>query len=316
MSGGRNDRQRHVRQHLPGPGAEVHRRLLERDVHRRQARLHDHRHIGHGEGDVRDGDGGEAAAARPADPFRHEDEQHELEMPVITSGMTSGAVTRPDKPARPRNCWKRASAMPAMVPRMVAKVALVTAICSDRTAALSTWSLLQQLAVPLGGEAAPHGGQPRLVEGEDDERQDRDVEEGKAEAQAGDEEDGAAVHVRPSARSCARPLEVAVDHHRQHQHQQQRHGDGRGHRPVARGREFIADHAADHRVRRIADEAGDDEFARCRDEDEQRARDDAGNAQRQRHVLEHLPGPASPGRSPPRSACGRASRDWRRAAGS
>ena len=32
-----------------------------------------------------------------------------------------------------------------MVPRMVAKVALVTAICSESTAAFITWSLLRSL---------------------------------------------------------------------------------------------------------------------------------------------------------------------------
>ena len=51
-----------------------------------------------------------------------------IEMPVMTSGMTSGAVTRPEKAARPRKRRKRASAMPAMVPRIVANVALTKAI--------------------------------------------------------------------------------------------------------------------------------------------------------------------------------------------
>ena len=60
------------------------------------------------------------------------------EMPVITSGMISGAVTRPDITRRPRNLVKRASAMPAMVPRMVATQADTKAISSDRMSASIT----------------------------------------------------------------------------------------------------------------------------------------------------------------------------------
>ena len=63
-----------------------------------------------------------------------------IEMPVMTSGMTSGAVTKPEKAVRPRKRRKRARAMPAMVPRMVAKVALTKAIRRERRAASMTWS--------------------------------------------------------------------------------------------------------------------------------------------------------------------------------
>ena len=64
-----------------------------------------------------------------------------IDMPVITSGMISGAVTKPEKIVLPRNRPKRASAIPAMVPRMVAIVALTSAISSDRIAALMTCRL-------------------------------------------------------------------------------------------------------------------------------------------------------------------------------
>ena len=61
------------------------------------------------------------------------------EIPVITSGMINGAVTRPENKTRPRNLRNRAKAMPAMVPRMVAIVEDSTAICSDRIRAATTF---------------------------------------------------------------------------------------------------------------------------------------------------------------------------------
>ncbi len=64
---------------------------------------------------------------------------------MITSGITSGADTRPEKKVRPGNRTKRASAMPAMVPRMVAMVALTAAISRDRTAASMIWLLANSL---------------------------------------------------------------------------------------------------------------------------------------------------------------------------
>src|SRR5436190_19018158 len=68
-----------------------------------------------------------------------------METPVMTSGMMSGADTSPEKSVRPRNLENRARAMPAMVPRIVAKVALITAISSDRVAALMIWAFLKSL---------------------------------------------------------------------------------------------------------------------------------------------------------------------------
>ena len=126
-----------------------------------------------------------------------------IEMPVMTSGMTSGAVTKPEKAVRPRKRRKRARARPAMVPRMVAKVALTKAICSERRAASITWSFWNRLGVPLGREAAPDGREARLVEGEDDHREDRHVEEGEAEDEAADQEGRAAGHRRRAPRGLA-----------------------------------------------------------------------------------------------------------------
>ncbi len=55
--------------------------------------------------------------------------------PVMTSGMTSGAVVRPCSNVRPRNGPKRASTSPASVPRMTAPVALMAATWMDSHAA-------------------------------------------------------------------------------------------------------------------------------------------------------------------------------------
>ena len=64
-----------------------------------------------------------------------------VEMPVITSGITRGAVTMPENRSRPRNLGNRASASPAIVPRMVATVAEISAICTDRISAAPTCRL-------------------------------------------------------------------------------------------------------------------------------------------------------------------------------
>ncbi len=61
--------------------------------------------------------------------------------PVITSGITSGAVVMPENKVRPLNLPNRASASPASVPRITAPVALTAAIFRDSHAALRIWSL-------------------------------------------------------------------------------------------------------------------------------------------------------------------------------
>ena len=67
------------------------------------------------------------------------------EMPVMISGMIRGAVTKPEKSVRPRNLLKRARAMPAMVPRMVAIVALTRAMERESLAASMIWSFSKSL---------------------------------------------------------------------------------------------------------------------------------------------------------------------------
>jgi hypothetical protein len=66
--------------------------------------LHDHRDIGHGKGHVPDGHGGDAAAGGPADGCSKATNNSSRDKPVITSGMTKGAVVMAFKVKRPRNC--------------------------------------------------------------------------------------------------------------------------------------------------------------------------------------------------------------------
>src|ERR1700722_2674652 len=57
------------------------------------------------------------------------------ERPVITSGITIGAVVMPDSSVRPRKGPKRANATPVSVPRITAPVAETSAIRIDNHAA-------------------------------------------------------------------------------------------------------------------------------------------------------------------------------------
>jgi stage V sporulation protein SpoVS len=68
------------------------------------------------------------------------------EIPVITSGITKGAVTRPENKVRPRNLVNRAKAMPAIVPKIVAMVEDNSAISSDSHRALPTCAFDKSVA--------------------------------------------------------------------------------------------------------------------------------------------------------------------------
>src|SRR5882762_5092099 len=62
-------------------------------------------------------------------------------MPVMISGMTSGAFTIPVSSSRPRKRAKRTSAIAARVPRTTAPLEAVTATSSDSSAACNSWRL-------------------------------------------------------------------------------------------------------------------------------------------------------------------------------
>ena len=64
-----------------------------------------------------------------------------MERPVITSGMTSGAVVMAFRVNRPLNCSKRARPNPASVPKITAPEALMTATFSEIQAASRISSL-------------------------------------------------------------------------------------------------------------------------------------------------------------------------------
>ncbi len=56
-------------------------------------------------------------------------------MPVMISGITSGAFTMPVSSSRPRKALKRTSEIAARVPRITEPVETTTPICSDSQAA-------------------------------------------------------------------------------------------------------------------------------------------------------------------------------------
>ena len=98
---------------------------------------------------MRDGD--DAAPRRPADRAAPcATNSSSSDSPVMTSGMTSGAVVMPASSVRPRNAAEARQRQPASVPSTTAtRGAETTAMRIDSQAASRIWSLLQQLAVPL-----------------------------------------------------------------------------------------------------------------------------------------------------------------------
>ena len=79
------------------------------------------------------------------------------ERPVITSGITSGALSMPPNSVRPRNRPNRTMAIPARVPSIVAKVAFTTAIRRLSQTAAQTSSLRNSSAYQRSDQP-PHTG--------------------------------------------------------------------------------------------------------------------------------------------------------------
>ena len=77
QNGGEDNRQRDDEKHLQRAGAQIHGGFLKRRIESRQARIDDHRHIGHGKCHVPDGHGGDAAPRGPADELFQGDEQQQ-----------------------------------------------------------------------------------------------------------------------------------------------------------------------------------------------------------------------------------------------
>ena len=95
------------------------------------------------------------APRAPGQPIHSASEmnRNSSEMPVITSGITSGAVTMPVISVRPRKRPSRARASPASVPSAVAIVALTTAIsrlsmAASRMSSLSSSDRYQRKEKP------------------------------------------------------------------------------------------------------------------------------------------------------------------------
>src|SRR5262249_36920830 len=100
------------------------------------------------------------------------------ESPVMTSGMTSGAVTMPasiEEPPEPREPEPRRHPKHPGAGHRDARDAKAQPHAREHL------RVVEQHAVPLQREPAPHRHEPRLVERVHDHRQDRDVEEQKPE---------------------------------------------------------------------------------------------------------------------------------------
>ena len=76
--------------------------------------------------------------------------------PVITSGITNGDAIIPENNSLPLNCLILAMIKPAMVPMMVAKVAVIAAIWKLKIAASRIFSLLNSGPKPKNGWVGPH----------------------------------------------------------------------------------------------------------------------------------------------------------------
>ena len=188
--------------------------------------------------------------------------------PVITSGMTSGAVDMPVRSARGAEAAEAGQHIGRQRAEHHRQRRRHHRHLQADPGRAEDLRILEQRAVPLGREAAPDGDELALVEAEDDQRQDRRIEEDEAQ-DAEDEQQrrGARISSPPSS-----PAALAQQHDRHHQHHQ--HGDGHRarHRPVAVGEELVPEHPPDHQRVRPAEQLGDDELADRRHEDQHEAR--------------------------------------------
>ncbi len=124
--------------------------------------------------------------------------------------------------------------------------------------------------VPVQREVFPTG-EARGVEAEDGQHQQRQMQ--KREERHGVESEPA-LHTRGS-------LSRRRKTHEQHGHERhQRHRDGRAEGPVARGGELVLHQVADHDGAAAAQQVGREIGAQARDEDQDRAGDDAGARER------------------------------------
>ena len=190
--------------------------------------------------------------------------------PVITSGITSGAVTRPANSVRPRKRPKRASAKPASVPSTSAPVAPQRGDAERQPAPpRASPSLCSELAIPVRREAGPHRDQPRGVEGIDDQRR-RSARRGRrsrAPARRRTAGAGCSCLLRlaaPAGAGTARSAPTSST--------SMATATAEAARPVAVVEELVPQHLADHQRVRAAQQVGDDELADRRDEDQQRSR--------------------------------------------
>ncbi len=195
---GRDHRDGDQQEHLPGLGAQVHRRFLDRQVEFTQARRHHHRHIGRAEAGVGDPDGHDTPFLRPADQLRH---GHEQQQQRQAGDHFRHHQRRGDHAAEQRTTAEARDAgedegrQGAEEHRGERRIEGDLQGAADRTDQLG---VVQQADVPLHRPAAPHRHQLGGVERIDHQDQHRQVDEEQADDQH-DVGEIPALHTLPSS---------------------------------------------------------------------------------------------------------------------
>ena len=203
----------------------------------------------------------------------------------------------------------RGSASASIVPSTHATTAFPSAMRTLSFSALGDLGRLERDLEPLRREALPVEDVAAAVEGEHDDDRDRRVEEDVREDRVAAEEPTPGHRVllllaRARARRRRARRQRADDHHR----------DRRAERPVAGLEELLGDEIAGVERLVAAEDHRDDVLARQRDEDEERACEDARKRERQRDPPERTPAAGRRGPAPRRRATSRSARAPRRAA--
>ena len=166
---GRQQRQRDAAEDAPAVGPEVGRRLLQRDAHRREARLHDDRRVGRVEDDVADDD-------RPTpSPMFSSLKSRKSPSANTTSGSTIREYVIASNHARARPVALRYQSPPVMARTSEMAVDEHGDLHADAEV-LAHRLVVERLLVPLQREALPVQELGVLVQREHDDEQDRRVE--------------------------------------------------------------------------------------------------------------------------------------------
>src|SRR5574343_901397 len=196
-----------------------------------------------------------------------------MDRPVMTSGITIGAVIMPANSVLPGKRLKRASTKPAIVPRMTAAVALASAIWIESFTADMICSLLNSETYHLV-EKPPHTVTSLEALNEYTIRLTMGMYRNRNPTTSTPLRNGDSLLCIAFTLQLARLVTVQQrDRHDQHQY----HDDGhrRRHRPVVVIEELVPQHLADHQRIGPAHQFRNHELAYRRNEHHHRTGDDA-----------------------------------------